>query len=68
MAPGSSLGDTLLAAFALMLVLEGVLPFAAPQIWRNAFRRMTEMPDGQVRLAGLMSMFGGLLLLSFVLS
>jgi uncharacterized protein len=67
-APGSSLGDTLLAAFALMLVLEGILPFAAPQVWRDAFRRMTEMQDGQLRVAGLASMLGGLILLGFVLS
>ena len=53
----------LLAALALMLVLEGVLPFLAPAIWRETFRKMTEMSDGQLRFVGLTSMLGGLLLL-----
>lgn len=59
------LGFNLMAAFALMLVLEGVLPFIAPAVWREAFRKMTEMSDGQVRFVGLLSMLGGLLILSF---
>lgn len=46
-----------------MLVLEGVLPFLAPQAWRQTFRRMIEMKDGQLRFVGLMSMAGGLLLM-----
>jgi len=54
---------SLLAALALMLVLEGVLPFLAPAIWRETFRKMTEMSDGQLRFVGLTSMLGGLLLL-----
>lgn len=54
---------SLLAALALMLVLEGVLPFLAPAVWRETFRKMTEMSDGQLRFVGLTSMLGGLLLL-----
>jgi hypothetical protein len=54
---------SLLAALALMLVLEGILPFLAPAIWRETFRKMTEMSDGQLRFVGLTSMLGGLLLL-----
>jgi len=59
------LGFNLMAAFALMLVLEGVLPFIAPAVWREAFRKMTEMSDGQVRFVGLLSMLGALLILPF---
>jgi uncharacterized protein YjeT (DUF2065 family) len=54
---------SLRAALALMLVLEGVLPFLAPALWRETFRKMTEMSDGQLRFVGLTSMLGGLLLL-----
>lgn len=54
---------SLLAAFALMLVLEGLLPFVAPRIWRDTFRRMTELSDGQVRFFGLSSMLIGLAVL-----
>lgn len=53
----------LLAAVGLMLVLEGMLPFLAPAIWRQTFRRIVEMSDGQLRFVGLGSMLGGLLVL-----
>lgn len=56
----------LLAAFALMLVLEGALPFMAPAVWRETFRKMTELSDGQLRFIGLGSMLGGLLMLLLV--
>ena len=60
------MSDTLLAAFALMLVIEGVLPFLVPNLWRDTFRRLTEMSDGQIRFIGLTSMLTGLLLLLIV--
>jgi len=53
----------LLTAVALMLVLEGLLPFLVPAIWRETFRKLTEMSDGQIRFIGLTSMLIGLLLL-----
>ena len=55
--------NILLTAFALMLVIEGVLPFLLPSVWRETFRRLTEMSDGQIRFIGLTSMVAGLLLL-----
>jgi uncharacterized protein YjeT (DUF2065 family) len=58
--------NTLLAAFALMLVIEGVLPFLLPTLWRDTFRRLTELTDGQIRFIGLTSMLAGLLLLYIV--
>lgn len=57
------MNGTLLAAFGLMLVFEGLLPFVAPQAWRDTFRRMIQLKDGQLRFVGLMSILGGLLLL-----
>lgn len=56
----------LLAAFALMLVIEGILPFVSPAVWRETFRKMTELSDGQLRFIGLGSMLGGLLMLFLV--
>jgi uncharacterized protein YjeT (DUF2065 family) len=56
----------LLTAFALMLVIEGVLPFLMPELWRQTFRKLTEMSDGQIRFIGLTSMLAGLLLLYLV--
>ncbi len=54
----------LLLAFALMLVLEGLLPFLAPRVWRETFRRVTELGDGQIRFIGLSSMLVGVVLLT----
>ena len=52
-----------LVGLGLVLVLEGILPFAAPGVWRESFRRMTELSDGQLRIIGAASMLGGVLLL-----
>ena len=57
------MGTTFLMALALMLILEGVLPFLAPNLWRETFRRITQMSDGQIRFVGLSSMIVGLALL-----
>ena len=57
------MNDTLFAAFGLMLVFEGLLPFVAPQAWRETFRRMIQLKDGQLRFVGVVSIVGGLLLL-----
>ena len=54
---------TFLMALALMLILEGLLPFIAPNLWRDTFRKITQMSDGQIRFVGLSSMLVGLLLL-----
>lgn len=51
--------DAFVAACALVLVLEGLLPLAAPRFWRDAFRRMTGLSDGQLRFVGLASLLTG---------
>ena len=60
------MAGTFLMALALMLILEGVLPFLAPNLWRETFRKITQMSDGQIRFVGLSSMIVGLVLLWFV--
>ena len=57
------MGKTLLMAFALMLIVEGLLPFVVPQLWRDMFKRIIAMTDGQIRFIGLSSLIIGLLLL-----
>jgi hypothetical protein len=57
------MGTTLLMALALMLVIEGALPFLAPSVWRETFRRIMQLSDGQIRFFGLTSMLAGVLLL-----
>jgi hypothetical protein len=46
-----------------MLIIEGVLPFLMPVLWRETFRKLIAMSDGQIRFVGLTSMLAGLLLL-----
>lgn len=60
------MSKTILTAIALVLVIEGIMPFLVPALWREAFRRLTEMTDGQVRFLGLSSMVAGVLLLYLV--
>ncbi len=55
-----------LLGLAMMLVIEGLLPFLLPTVWRETFRKLVEMSDGQLRFIGMTSMIGGLLLLYLV--
>ena len=57
------MATTLLMALALMLVIEGLLPFLAPKLWRETFLRLIQLSDGQIRFFGLTSMIAGLILL-----
>ena len=59
------MGTTFLMALALMLVIEGILPFLLPALWRETFHRITKFSDGQIRFFGLSSMLVGLLILYF---
>ncbi|MDR5171534.1 DUF2065 domain-containing protein [Methylobacillus flagellatus] len=58
--------SSLLLAFGLVLVIEGILPLIAPHTWRQTFQRMVEMKDGQLRFVGLASMLAGLLIVLLV--
>lgn len=58
--------ESLLAACALVLILEGLMPLLAPRTWRDTFRRVTELSDGQLRFIGLGSMVVGGILLSVI--
>lgn len=49
-------------ALGLALVLEGILPFARPVLWRNVFAQVARMTDGQIRSFGLISIVAGLVL------
>lgn len=62
---GATFWDYLVGAFALMLVVEGLLPFLSPPRWRAVFERATRMSDGQIRFIGLASMLAGLVMLYF---
>ncbi|MDQ5908003.1 MAG: uncharacterized protein QG599_94 [Pseudomonadota bacterium] len=57
--------NELLAAFGLMLVLEGILPFLSPESFRKTLQRMAQLENRILRLAGLASMGLGLVVLYF---
>ena len=54
------------SAFALYLVLEGLLPFANPSAAQRAFRRLAETPLMPLRIMGLVSILGGCILLHWI--
>jgi len=54
------MADSLWAAFALVLVVEGLLPFVAPKVWRDSFQKLVLLTDGQLRFIGLVSIILGL--------
>ena len=56
----------LLAAIALVLVLEGILPFLTPDGMRKVMTQMASMDDRSLRVSGLISMMVGLTLLYFI--
>ena len=56
----------LLAAVALLLMLEGLLPFANPQGYRRTLASMLKLEERTLRTIGLVSIVAGLLLLYFV--
>jgi len=53
--------EKLLAALALMLVIEGLMPLLSPSAWREVFQRLLTLTDGQIRFIGLASLLLGLL-------
>ncbi|HMH62288.1 MAG TPA: DUF2065 domain-containing protein [Bradyrhizobium sp.] len=58
--------EAFLAACALVLVIEGILPLLAPRVWRDAFRRLTDLSDGQLRFIGLISIGVGVITLMVI--
>lgn len=51
------------AALALVLIMEGLLPFISPKGWRGVFEKVLKLSDGQIRFYGLGSIVVGLTLL-----
>lgn len=56
----------LLAAFALYLVLEGIMPFLSPPLMKRVMLSFVQSSDRQLRIGGFVSMLAGLILLYFV--
>ena len=51
------------AAIALLLVIEGIVPFLNPAGLRRTLQMLMNLTDNQLRIAGTISMLAGLILL-----
>ena len=58
--------DDFWAALALVLVIEGMLPFLNPGGWRRLLLTLTRADDRSLRIAGLVFMLAGVALLYWV--
>lgn len=56
-------GTDFLTAIALLLIIEGLMPFASPEKWQQLLRSIIEIEPAKIRMIGLMSMLAGLFLL-----
>ncbi len=57
------MNNTFIAALGLMLLFEGLMPLLMPESWRETFKKMIDLKDGQLRFVGLVSTLIGLLLI-----
>ena len=55
--------DTLWVALALVLVIEGLFPFASPAGWRRTFAQLLQLNDQQIRMFAAASISVGLLII-----
>jgi uncharacterized protein YjeT (DUF2065 family) len=58
--------ENLIPALALVLVIEGMLPFLSPRGWRDAMSQAAQLPDNVLRTLGFVSMMAGVIILYFV--
>jgi uncharacterized protein YjeT (DUF2065 family) len=56
----------LLTAFALLLIIEGLLPMIAPQAWQRAMQELSRHNPKAIRIGGIISMLAGAFLLQFM--
>ena len=56
----------LLTAFALLLIIEGLLPMLAPQAWQRVMRDLSNGDPRIIRIGGIISMLAGAVLLQFL--
>lgn len=58
--------DSIWTAVALVLLIEGLVPFVSPAGWRRMFAQLVQLRDGQIRFFALMSMAAGALMLVLI--
>jgi uncharacterized protein YjeT (DUF2065 family) len=58
--------ESIVPALALVLVIEGMLPFLSPKSWRDAMSQAAQLPDSVLRTMGFVSMLVGVIILYLV--
>jgi len=58
--------DYWLLGLAMMLIVEGMIPFVSPELWRETFRKLLTLKDGQLRFVGMTAMLSGIILLYWI--
>ena len=61
------IGASILAAIALVLIFEGLLPLISPTRWREMFTQLLLLQDGQIRFFGLAIVLLGFFLLIWLI-
>jgi uncharacterized protein YjeT (DUF2065 family) len=56
----------IMQALALVLVIEGILPFLSPGSWRQGMQQVMAMSNRGIRTFGLLCMLFGVILLYFI--
>jgi uncharacterized protein len=59
----TDVGTSFVIALGLVLIIEGIVPLVFPSIWKDTFRRVTSLEDGQLRFIGLMAVVAGVMVL-----
>jgi uncharacterized protein YjeT (DUF2065 family) len=55
---------SLLVAFGIMLLIDGIVPTFFPRQWRETFSRLIQFSDGQIRFLGLVALVSGFVILA----
>ena len=55
----------LMTAFALLLIIEGLLPFFAPRFWQKTMRDLSQINPRAIRIGGIICMLAGAVFLQF---
>jgi len=57
------LQNTFYLALGIVLIIEGIFPFALPEVWKKTFSKMVRFKTGQIRFYGLLSVLIGIIIL-----
>ncbi len=58
----------IIAAIALVMIFEGIMPFIAPKAWKNTLLQLAQMEDNHLRIFGAIMMIIGALTFNYIQS